>query len=123
MNANAKNLPEFKALIDRYETITLEEIEEAWDDDGEANGDYDVREVLTGFGLSLTCTLCTAARDNDGSVDCDNCVYGKAAFGLSCTFHQTYKNIRDAKTPKALLSAYRARAKYMRTLLKEIDHA
>ena len=29
MNANAKNLPEFKALIERYETITLEEINKA----------------------------------------------------------------------------------------------
>ncbi len=123
MNANAKNLPEFKALIERYETITLEEIRAAWDADGEATGDYDVREKLTGFGSTGSCTLCAAARSPEGVLKCGHCVYTGRGEWLYCTDHESYDTIRDAETPEALLSAYRARAKYMRTILKEIDHA
>ena len=76
MNANAKNLPEFKALIERYETITLEEIRAAWDADGEATGDYDVREKLTGFGSTGSCTLCASEITRRGVKMWALCLYG-----------------------------------------------
>ena len=117
MNKDAKNLPEFKALIERYETITLEEIEIVFDKYGSKE---ESKESLTGFGLN--CSLCVVAgiKKELGTMRCYSCVYGAI---LDCQRQETFKAIYNATTPKSLLSAYRARAKYMRTLLKEIDHA
>ena len=122
MNPNAKNLPEFKKLIERYETITIEEIEEAWSDDGEATGDYDARKELTGFGSTSTCSLCRPVMSKEHGLRCDKCVYGykdAMLIPMPCTRDDTFEMIRAADTPELLLSAYRARAKYMRTLIEK----
>ena len=112
MKKNVKNLPEFKALIERYKTITLEEIEEAFD-----GNDYlsNVKESLTGFGFCLTCSLCRATVNNHGYVMCYDCIY--EVFN-GCQRHETYKAIDESTEPAELLAAYRARAEYMETLLK-----
>ena len=55
----AKNLEEAKALVDRYESITLKEIE------GDGRG-WLSATILTGFGTSR-CTLCIGA--------CSACFY------------------------------------------------
>jgi hypothetical protein len=123
MNKNAKNLPEFKALIERYEAITLKEIKDCLKDT-----DYDmdaVRVRLTGFGFKHRCTLCAAAiqQKGEGESMCHVCVYGNSderrRLSLACTDDETYSAIDDAKHPGKLLKAYRARAKYMRTLITE----
>ena len=99
-----KNLKEFKALIKRYESITLEEIKERF-------LDYirmlSIAKVLTGFGSPETCTLC--------KVLCRNCVY---TYGCSSDISKkTYERICYADTPIKLLNAFRARAKHMKTLI------
>ena len=101
-----KNLKEFKALIERYETITIEEITKGF----RRYTSNEVPEYLTGFGASITCSLCVSA----GS--CNNCVYGKDSC-MDGKNEKTYFRITNADTPTKLKNAYRARAKHMRTLL------
>ena len=114
MKKNVKNLPEFKALIERYDTITLQEIEDVLTD---VAWPEDAKQQLTGFGKHSTCTLCIAAgRTGDWGETCKGCVYHG---DMGCLRHKTYDMICKAETPEELLKAYRARAKYMRTLITE----
>jgi hypothetical protein len=104
-----KNIKEFKGLIDRYESIILEEISKEWGAHGLA---FWVARKLTGFGSQEKCTLCCAAQG-----DCSKCVYG---WTLACTTHMSYRYIDMAISPEKLLIAFRERAKYMRWLAKEL---
>ncbi len=142
----AVNLPEFIALIKRYENITIEEIENTIQKFAlehsietiekifkEFNFHREFLTEMTGFGTSFTCTLCLSARANNANNEehfCLICVYRSTIFGR-CTGCQqpakydvpskTYNKILFANTPKRLLKAYKARAKYMRTILKKIN--
>ena len=115
-----KNLNEFKALIERYESITEDEIDNEF-----ALLWYfsapDIAERLTGYGTIHTCTLCKAVGfDLDRmKPKCYDCVYGwgNEIDDYSCTLDKTYFAIEFAKDAKELLTAFRERAKYMRTLL------
>ena len=111
MKKNVKNLPEFKALIERYKTITLEEIEGAF----ERCGYLTAKNELTGFGQHDTCTLCKKLGVTGWVVDCTGCVFSG---NMGCIKHKTYRMVADADAPAELLAAYRARAAYMETLLK-----
>ena len=114
MKKNVKNLPEFKALIERYRIITLEEIEETANCDDYVGRDN--KHILTGFGSYTYCTLCIAVGTTNIYSNCKFCVYPGKEEG--CLKHKTYDAIESAKTPEELLTAYRARAEYMETLLK-----
>ena len=119
-----KNLKEFKELIIRYETITLEEIKKEWNirkDVGENEdvGYYTIQK-LTGFGSPWCCTLCQAAKTVNDIVCCDDCVYGESYGCFHNENEKTYQKIEDAKTPKGLLTAIRNRAKHLRKSYKEI---
>jgi hypothetical protein len=119
-----KNIKEFKELILRYESITLEEIEKSHKE----NSNY--KKSLTGFGNKKTCKLCF------GNVlsDCNKCLYAfQGGFEeLPKSYHDsfaqycwkkdnehTYKAIESATTPQELKAAYKARAKHMRNILKD----
>jgi hypothetical protein len=110
MKKNATNLTEFKALIKRYKTITLDEIEDM---------NCDTRQ-LTGFGSFYSCTLCqTVPKRTElyGMIpNCRRCVYPG---DIGCTKHKTYEAIERADGPEELQAAYRARAEYMEGLIKE----
>lgn len=120
-----KNLKEFKELIERYESITIEEIEET----GKFVSDYpfvkhqSTINKLTGFGKSTTCVLCNAIIHNH----CDGCVYLNGSninFMLKCTqfqFKKSFDNIRNASNAEELLSAIKERAIVMREHLKTIE--
>ena len=112
MKKNVKNLPEFKALIERYETIAPEEIEKKFKKHERKSMKL---SKLTGFGYQDTCTLCRTVASVGDYIDCKLCVYGH---GYGCTDHKTYFMIENSKNPEELLAAYRARAEYMKTLLK-----
>ena len=114
MKENIKNLNEFKALKKCYETITLKEIERAY-----SESILNVPQYLTGYGNITTCTLCTSVATSGGDF-CKNCVYVKLT-KFSCNDgknEKTYLKIYGANTPKELFDAYKARAKYMETLIK-----
>lgn len=107
-----QNLKEFNELIERYETITLEEIKKEW----EVNGlSLVTKRALTGFASGETCTLCLKVD----SV-CEYCVYG-CGYSCECSCgdnEKSYDDIYYASTPLMLRNAYRRRAKHMRELLK-----
>jgi hypothetical protein len=105
----AKNIKEFKELILRYESITLDEIEEKFTD-----GFIDVKS-LTGFGNPNTCSLCIPIK-----MQCLDCIYNKT--GSVCRKginSKTYRSIALSDHPLQLKEAYIERAKHMRKILKE----
>ena len=107
-----KNLPEFKALIDRYESITIDEIESKWGDDN--NGEF-TANLLTGFGAAKTCTLCISV--NNGCGDCAWMI--TKSHCCTCNNRDTYSDIEKSISPIDLFTAFRARAAYMREVLKK----
>ena len=126
-----KNLKEFKALINRYETITIEEIKKI--DKGIIYKDTKMK--LTGFGDYETCTLCIGVSYGPNNMgNCLNCVWGvvlnnfetkgyyRPCYGENKSITQkTMQNIASADSSKKLLTAYRNRAKHMRSILKKLN--
>jgi hypothetical protein len=115
----SKNIKEFKALILRYESITIEEIQEA---------DCNTTQ-LTGFGSFARCTLCKGAGINEWHEQntCYLCVWTRICNEeVGCgggKNKETYKKIADARDDRdvvALHLAYKNRAKYMRTVLTKL---
>lgn len=107
------NFKEFVELIIRYESITIEEIEKAFE---EYNTHVFIKEYLTGFGNINTCTLCRKIGYKDFVVDCSTCSWVKFT-NSKCSRsknEQTYSNINFNEKPNSLLESYRERAKYMR---------
>lgn len=130
-----KNLPEFIALIKRYESIELPEIQAIFDKYSDYLGKNRLRQQkiltpLTGFGYPDTCKLCVAVMDFSKyfkSPKCVQCVYAPVPVdilsnGRHCndgTNKITYDAIYNAQTPNELLKAYSERAQRMREVLKE----
>ena len=115
MNQNPQNIKEFVKLMNKYESLTLEEIKSEWKKIGtpQAYGGCVARN-LTGFGNSSTCTLCLCINQV-----CKLCVYGTTNYPpeygcISDRHTKTYDDIDNAKTPIQLRNALRRRAKHMR---------
>ena len=119
------NLPEFKALIERYESITIEEIENNWDTFYYKPG-MACAQMLTGFGSTSKCTLCKSV-----SMDCSKCAWFFSKTGeeydkeedYPCVSRQNYKSydlIYESTSPSELLTAFRNRAEHMRKHIKKL---
>jgi hypothetical protein len=111
------NLKEFKELILKYESITLEELK---DIESEKNLEEELPSFtlssITGFG-TYECTLCTKAKEN--RPDCKNCIW-EIKTGVKCIDtinHNTYDRIFNAETFEDLLDAIQKRADYMRNVI------
>lgn len=110
-NENAQNIKQFVELIERYESLTFEEIKKEWERSQYQMG-HQVAQIVTGFGGSQTCTLCLSI---DGQ--CLICVYGANDSGYGCltrSHTKTYNDIDDATTPRKLFNAFKRRAAHMR---------
>ncbi len=106
-----KNYKEFLALIERYETISIKEIEKQ---NFRFSTSRTPQRKLTGFGDHKKCILCKVINK-----DCDDCIYTKLTEekcyqGVNS---RSYNEIAHAETPQELLEAYRRRAKHMRNIL------
>jgi len=108
----AKNIKEAKELVDRYESITLEEIE------GDGRGYLNV-EILTGFGSTDSCTLCQAVSHKSCIPNCGECFYEIITATLcdQGVNAESFDGICGADTPIKLRNAFRARAKHIRKLI------
>ena len=108
-----KNIKEFKALVERYESIKLKEIKKHWqmlDYPG-----YKTAHILTGFHDTMTCSLCRATHNKVyDQHNCSRCVYEFIEGCHRRNNQETYYAIWGAESPKELLSAFRARAKHLR---------
>lgn len=118
---NPVNISEFKALIERYETITYQEVKEEWNnEDKYCKSGFNIAGKLTGYGRTITCKLCISCKE-----DCHLCVY-KVSLGcinISEALRKSYNRIDDANSPVKLFNAFRNRAKVLREYAKdnEID--
>jgi hypothetical protein len=115
-NNKPENIKEFKALIERYESISLEEIEKNWTGFGDSTA-----KLLTGFSSITTCTLCIPTYKNSNLYDCHKCVYriNSGCLNLTSLLTLSYKKIYNSRTPLELLNAYRERAIVLREFAKE----
>lgn len=106
-------MKEFEALIEKYESITIDDIKKVSAKTGSFSG-ADTANGLTGYGAKFSCTLCVAV---DGF--CNDCTWNTLT-GDKCGVKdtgRTYIHIFDAETPKELLQAFKNRAAYMRKVL------
>lgn len=111
-NYKPEHIQAFIALYKRYKTIELDEIQH------EFNKNFleksKTLSILTGFGLSDTCTLCISSN-----YKCWACIHNIKNDDMGCLEDLTYRLIWNAKTPMELLSAYRKRAEYFEILAKK----
>ena len=70
---NKRNLVAFRRLIEKYESITMEDINTVLDTNRSLAFliSENVLNKLTGFGNKYTCTLCKTSR----SIYCNDCLY------------------------------------------------
>lgn len=109
-----KNIKQFNALIRRYKSIKLEEIEEAWLNAKYKKG-HIIANNLTGFHDTSSCSLCIATMNVKTDYNCMKCVYAtdeeeSCHKGIN---ESTYYEIYGAASPQELLLAFRRRARHM----------
>ena len=109
-----------KELIDKYQSITLEQLKSLWENEVEQNpgcvieGGW-VLSLITGFG-SCACVLCKAANQN-----CSLCIHSyspnRNLLEMPCT-DELYCNMKDAKTPEELYGYIQNRIEYLKYLIE-----
>ena len=115
------NLKEFNQLIYTYKSITIEKIERVWNEFPNYSGGA-VLNNLTGFGWSLTCSLCKAVRSN-----CIKCIWVIKSMsncsGEGCDPDNknslTYYAIKESNTSSQLYQAIQLRISRMEEILNE----
>jgi acetylglutamate synthase len=115
-NASPKAIEAAKKLIERYNSITIEEIEGC-----ESTLYRSKAHELTGFGSDETCVLCRSVLRN-----CSSCIYFDTSVSKNygCTSnanYETYIKIISAKNPKQLLTAFRNRAAHITKIVELIE--
>lgn len=120
-----KNLKEFKELIEKYKSITLEQVKELFVIDGIWPNAFDVANSLTGFGSTHTCSLCKVITEEplaDNFPKCNECVWSanESNHYNCCTNHETYQAIDNAESSEELFEAFQERAKYMEEFLSNL---
>lgn len=117
-----KNKEEFIELSTKYQSYSLEDLEQLYEEmlnKGECPDPEDVLNTLTGFGCKSDCSLCHAVRNRDGDVNCAECVWCFGSeedyFNYCCKgIHKpTYFAIEKATDMNELHIAIQNRAKYM----------
>jgi hypothetical protein len=126
----AKNEDAFKALIKKYNSITLKQIKDnAIQDDCDKFESCVTLNEITGFGYQCSCTLCIATKNKNilsikDAVHCNLCVYGilsniKYNACLSDNNSDTYEALKMAKDETTLLLAIKERVKHMKKVWKK----
>jgi hypothetical protein len=111
---------EFIELIERYKSITFDEIDEIVCK--YADRLY-FKQELTGFGNKSACSLCKAYLRKSDIYSCNPCPWVFMT-GYKCNLHanrDTFKAIDFANNIPDLLKAYRERAEYMEEVLRKYN--
>ena len=108
-----------KELIDKYQSITLEQLKDLWKSESEQNlgciidGGW-VLSLITNFG-SCACVLCKAANQN-----CTLCIHKYNPywdnFGNPC-MDGLYCRMEEAHTPEKLYEYIQNRINYLNELI------
>jgi hypothetical protein len=112
------NIKEAKGLAMHYQTITLREVTDAYK---HSSSTLYIANSLTGYGFSDTCKLCQVVKDRNGDAVCVNCIYQGHNECLHDDNRETFMNISEATNPKELVAAFRARAKHIKAILKQLE--
>ena len=124
MNINAA-----RKLLEKYQSITLDELTVIWLklelDNKEIKGE-DVLAEITGFGCMSTCMLCKEAKTltNDIEYYCNHCIYsihGSHSMDMFC-LDNTYHAIADARNEKQLFNAIQNRIKYLKEVIASYEN-
>jgi len=131
MEREIENIKQAKALVRRYNSITLKEIKKEFlkykyfRSDPYTHKAF-IANYLTGFGKTTTCILCRTVTS------CNECIYSVLnknthyvtvyCNSKSLDSHITFINIKYSDTPKELHKAFRVRAKYINNLIKTIEN-
>jgi hypothetical protein len=71
-----KNLEAAKKLVEKYRSVTLEQIKEKWNY-ARLQPAHDAAKHLTGFGTTHTCTLCKGIHKPFPNEGCKGCLYAQ----------------------------------------------
>lgn len=108
-----------KELIDKYQSITLEQLQSLWESESEQNlecvinGGW-VLSLITNFG-SCACILCKAANQN-----CTLCIHKHNPDWDHCgnpCMDGLYCKMEEAKTPEELYGYIQNRIECLKTLV------
>ena len=108
-----------KELIDKYQSITLEQLKSLWENEVEQNPECVINggwvlSLITGFG-SCACILCKAANQR-----CHHCIHKHNPYwdlrGNPC-MDGLYINMEEAKTPEELHGYIQNRINYLNELI------
>ena len=107
-----KNLKAAKELLERYKSITLEELEYRYKRCPDYKGKF-IMQTFTGFG-TIYCTLCKSVN----SV-CLNCIYSfrNERRGLQC-MDIIYKEMENATSAEELFNAIQKRISYLSHIIQ-----
>lgn len=107
-----------KKLIELYNSITVEQVKELkkpLEYHEDYYGEY-IAGIMTGFGRNKTCLLCNAAKD------CSRCIYENGYIGcLWGENEETYCDIKMATNAEELVSAFKARADHIQSILNNLE--
>ena len=111
------NKKEFLELIERYESVSIDEITSVWSEVEKSHFKYtwqiarNVAKRLTGHGSTNTCTLCQRVNQ-----DCRKChwFYETDEGCAEGENLDSFCAIGHAKTPEELHQSFKKRAEYMR---------
>lgn len=118
------NIKEAKSLVMKYQTTSeskLRSIENDLVSRDERASMFDIATACTGFGYHHSCTLCAATILDGIKHNCGNCIYQTKGGCISDDNRLTYTAIEDASTIAELISAFRARAKHIKNILKAFN--
>lgn len=115
------NTEAFIKLIDKYKSITKEQLEQIHNrliEDEEISNVYEVLTEITGFGDIYRCSLCQSTQKN-----CNLCLYSvlKPVDNMYACLGGTYDAIANAETIDELYDAIQNRISFMQYVLKKYN--
>lgn len=112
------NLKEAKELLEKYKSITLEQLEKVYGEVDLKWGDG-VLNKITGFGQTSSCTLCLAVNEV-----CENCIYSFRIQERSVPcLDNIYNEISKAKNAEDLFVAIQKRISYLTKVIKWYENS
>lgn len=117
------NLNEARELLEKYQSITLDDIERIYLEGQEDNciiDGHDVLNKLVGFGEEETCMLCKAVQGN-----CDICIYkfrNQKDFCIPPCVDLIYRAICDSLSPKDTFNALQKRISYLEHVIQYYEY-
>ena len=113
------NLKEAKELLEKYKSITLEQLEEAYDEEYLTKTGNVVLNKITGFGETSSCILCLAVNEV-----CENCIYSFRIQERSVPcLYKVYNEICNALNAEDLFVAIQKRISYLTKVIKWYENS